>query len=118
MFTLAIWNMSTPAVYVGREQVFFKKELEAVGHGLPHAEGPYAGGSPTVLNAADQFALQQHGVGYGAEKDGQDYSDLQTTQQEKDEETHGVFRFLAPQGLKILKSVPQRLMSLREKPTL
>ena len=40
-------------VYVGGEQVFFEKELEAVGHGLPHAEGAYTAGSPAVLNAAD-----------------------------------------------------------------
>ncbi len=85
-------------VDVGGQQVFFEKELEAVGHGLHHAEGADAAGSPAVLNAADQFAFQQHGVGYGAEEDGQDYGDLQTTQQEKDQEAHGVFRFLAPQG--------------------
>jgi hypothetical protein len=61
------------------------------------------------LNAADQFALEQHRVGYGAEEDGQDYDDLQTAQQEKGEEAHGVFRFLAPSGGKQVKSVPQGL---------
>ena len=91
-------------VYIGGHQVFFKEELEAVGHGLPQAERTNAGGSPAILDAADNFALQQHGVGYGAEEDRQHHGNLQTTQQKKDQEAHGVFRF----GLSAqVKSVPQ-----------
>ena len=79
-------------VYVGGHQVFFEEELEPVGHGLPHAERANPAGSPAILNAAHQFALQQHGVGHGPEKDGQHHGNLQTTEQEKDQEAHAALR--------------------------
>ena len=44
-------------------QVFLEEELDAVGERLQQAEGADAGGSPAVLDAAENLALQQHRVG-------------------------------------------------------
>jgi hypothetical protein len=44
-------------------QVFLEEELGAVDERLQQAEGADAAGSPAVLHAADDLALQQHGVG-------------------------------------------------------
>ena len=44
-------------------EVFLEEELDAVGERLQQAEGADAGGSPAVLDAAEDLALQQHRVG-------------------------------------------------------
>ena len=53
----------------GGDHVFLEEELDTVDHGLPHAEWADAAGSPAVLDAADELALEQHGIGHGAEED-------------------------------------------------
>ena len=60
-----------------RHQVFLEEELDAVGERLQQAEGADARGSPAVLHAAEDFALEQHGVGDGGERDDQHDGDLE-----------------------------------------
>ncbi len=67
-------------IHTGGHQILFKEELGSVGQRLQQAERPNPIGSPPVLDAADEFALEQHRVGHGGEKDHQHYGDLQTTQ--------------------------------------
>ena len=56
--------------------VFLEEELDAVGERLEEAEGADARGSPAVLHAAEDLALEQHGVGDGRERDDEHHSDL------------------------------------------
>ncbi len=59
-------------VHVVRHQVFLQDELDAVGQRLQQSERAHARGSPAVLYAGHQLALQQRGVSHAGEKD-EDY---------------------------------------------
>jgi hypothetical protein len=50
-------------VDAGGNQVFFEEDLAPSTSGCSRPKGPHAAGSPAVLDAAHQLALQQHGVG-------------------------------------------------------
>ncbi len=67
-----------------RHHVFLEEELEAVDEGLQQAEGADARGSPAVLKAAEDFALEQHRVGNGAERDAEYDRDLDDREQKED----------------------------------
>ena len=58
-------------------EVFLEEELDAVGERLQQAEGADAAGSPAVLHAAEDLALQQHGVGDRRERDDEHDGDLE-----------------------------------------
>src|SRR6202789_1345692 len=59
-----------------RHHVFLEEELEAVDQWLQEAEGADAGGSPAVLQAAKDFALEQDRVGDCRQRDDQHDGDL------------------------------------------
>ncbi len=65
------------------KQVFLEEELDAVGERLQQAEGADARGSPAVLHAAEDLALEQHGVGDRRQGDDEDDDDLEDAEQQK-----------------------------------
>ena len=67
-----------------RHHVFLEEELDAVGERLQQAEGADARGSPAVLHAAEDFALQQHRVGDGRQRDDQHDGDLDDGEEQED----------------------------------
>ncbi len=75
-------------------EVFLEEELDAVGERLHQAEGADAGGSPAVLDAAQDLALQQHRVGDRRQGNDDDDQDLEDAEQQEclklGEVTHGV----------------------------
>ena len=68
---------------VRRRQVFLEEELHAVGQRLQQPERADARGSPAVLDAADNLALQPDGVGHGGQQHDQRDHDLD--QRDEDE---------------------------------
>ena len=66
-----------------RHEVFLEEELDAVGERLQQAEGADARGSPAVLHAAEDLALQQHGVGDRRQRDDEHDDDLEDAEQQK-----------------------------------
>ena len=66
-----------------RDQVLFEVGLCAVDQRLQQAEGADTSGSPAILDAAYQLALQQHGVGDAHEHHHRDHGYLEQAPQEK-----------------------------------
>ena len=64
-------------------EVFLEEELDAVGERLQQAEGADARGTPAVLHAAEDLALQQHRVGDGHQGDDEHDDDLEDAEQQK-----------------------------------
>ena len=64
----------------GRHDVFFEVELQPVGQGLKQAEGADAAWPEAVLNAADDLAFEQHGVGNAGQQNHQHHDDLDNAQ--------------------------------------
>ena len=64
-------------------QVFLEEELDAVGERLQQAEGADARGSPAVLDAAEDLALQQHRVGDRRQRDDEHDDDLEDAEQQE-----------------------------------
>ncbi len=54
--------------------------------GWRRPNGPVRRGSPAVLHAADDLALEQHGVGDGGEGDDEHDRDLEDRDEEEGEE--------------------------------
>ena len=65
----------------GGHEVFLEEELQAVGQRLQQAEGTDAAWSAAVLDAANDLALEQDGVGDAGEQDHQHHDDLGDAQQ-------------------------------------
>ena len=63
-------------MHAGGDQVFFQDELDAVSQRLQQAEGADACGSPAVLYAGHQLALEQSGIGHARKHDEHDQHDL------------------------------------------
>ena len=66
-----------------RHEVFLEEELDAVGQRLQQAERADARGSPAILDAAQDLALEQHRVGDRRQRDDQDDHDLEDAEQQK-----------------------------------
>ena len=76
------------AVDGGGDQVFFEEGFCAVDQRLQQAEGADAAGSPAVLDAADELALKQHGVGDAHEHHHRDHGDFEQAPKKKFKNRH------------------------------
>ena len=78
-------------VDVVRQQVFFQDEFNAVSQRLQQAKRAHARWSPTVLDAANHFALQPCGIGHAREHDEDHQRDLNYSSDNKSFCIHGPY---------------------------
>ena len=76
------------AIDGGRNQVFFEEGLGAIDKRLQEAEGADAAGSPAVLDAAHQLALEQNRVGDAHQHHHRDHGDFGKAPEKECENRH------------------------------
>ncbi len=73
---------------VGRRQIFLQQKLDSVGERLQQSEWTDARGSPAILHAAHDLALQPHGVGDDGEQNAESDGDLDYRDDQKSQSAH------------------------------
>ena len=93
----------------GGDQVFLEEGLCAVDERLQQAEWANAAGAPAILNAADELALEEHGVGDAHEHHHRDHGDFGQAPEKECEDRHVRLAFFEQ---RVSKLVNQRVKKI------